>query len=75
MEIVLLLFSCRTFSAYYVVPIAIATFDTVNSLLEIRRGENPRSQNRPSKTRRGAAESGFAGPVLGPWIEPSLISY
>ena len=44
-------------------------------LLEIRRGENPRSQNRPSKTRRGAAESGFAGPVLGPWIEPSLISY
>ena len=44
-------------------------------LLEIRRGENPRSQNRPSKTRQGAAESGFAGPVLGPWIEPSLISY
>ena len=47
----------------------------VSVLLEIRRGENPRSQNRPSKTRRGAAESGFAGPVLGPWIEPSLISY
>ena len=44
-------------------------------LLEIRRGENPRSQNRPSKTRRGAAVSGFAGLVLGPWIEPSLISY
>ena len=44
-------------------------------ILEIRRGENLRSQNRPSKTRRGAAESGFAGPVLGPWIEPSLISY
>ena len=40
------------------------------TVLEIRRGENPRSQNRPSKTRRGAAES-----VLGPWNEPSLISY
>ena len=45
------------------------------TVLEIRRGKNPRSQNRPSKTRQGAAESGFAGPVLGPWIEPSLISY
>ena len=39
----------------------------INILLEIRRGENPRSPNRPSKTRRGA--------VWGPWIEPSLISY
>ena len=56
-------------SAYFYMALTTAI------VLEIRRGENLRSQNRPSKTRRGAAESGFAGPVLGPWIEPSLISY
>ena len=29
-----------------------------------------------NKTRRkSCASSGFAGPVLGPWIEPSLIYY
>ena len=37
-------------------------------LLEIRRGENQRSQNRTSKT-------GFASPILGPEIEQSLIYY
>ena len=45
------------------------------TLFEIRQGENPRSQNRPSKTRRDAAESRFAGPIMGPWIEPSLNYY
>ena len=45
------------------------------SLLEIRRGENRRSQNRTSKTGWGAAETGFASPILGPEIEQSLIYY
>ena len=37
-------------------------------LLEIRGGENRRSQNRTSKT-------GLASPILGPEIEQSLIYY
>ena len=39
-------------------------------ILEIRQVENPRSLNMPSKIRRGTA-----GPILGPWIELSLIYY
>ena len=48
-------------------------FDTC--ILEIRRGENRRSQNRTSKTGWGAAETGFTSPILGPEIEQSLIYY